>query len=289
MENMLQKKPRTNVERQEFVDTIANMGAQQEWGEPYFERVLSTYREHTTGRKGQMMSWTEFVAAEGLGVALARAKGKTVHMEPRTDLPADHGLPWPEYLNFPKPREVWDDLTTTRDGCKQASGGEVSANFANEFSTVFTSMHVAGSEIDVDAAASTGGSSSGDVVVDGESCNDGLPPADVKADWDKAVKALGIAVRGWSAKKREYIGTLQKSKVNRNTKDAVVHADLQSLVDTGSLIDSTLNEWDTKIRAGEAAMTKEVINDINESCKAATANMQCTNKKQQALFYLFKL
>ena len=150
-------------------------------------------------------------------------------------------------------------------------------------------MHVAGSEIDADAVASTGGSSSGDVVVGGEGCNVGLPPADVKADWDKAVKALGIAVRGWSAKKREYIGTLQKSKVNRNTKDAVVHVDLQSLVDTGSLIDSTLNEWDTRIRAGEAAMTKAVANEINESCTAATANVQCANKKQQALFYLFKL
>ena len=111
----------------------------------------------------------------------------------------------------------------------------------------------------------------------------------MKADWDKAVKAFGIAVRGWSAKKREYIGTLQKSKVNRNTKDAVVHVDLQSLVDTGSLIDSTLNEWDTQIRAGEAEMTKAVIDEINESCTAATANMQSANKKQQALFYLFKL
>ena len=286
---MFQKKPRTNHERQEFVDTIANMGQHQEWGEPYFERVLENYREHTTGSKGQMMSWTEFVAAEGLAVALARAKGKTVGMVPRTDLPPDHGLPWPEYFNFSKSREVWDDITTTRAGCKQASGGEVSADFANEFNTVFTSMHVAGREIDVDATAMTGGSSSGDVVGGGEGRNVGLPTADVKADWDKAVKALGISVRGWSAKKREYIGTLQKSKVNRNTKDAVVHADLQSLVDTGSLIDATLNDWDTKIRAGEAEMIAAVINEINASCTAATTNMQSANKKQQALFYLFKL
>ena len=282
---MMQKKPRANVERQEVVDTIATMGSQREWGEPYFERVLSVYRERTTGSKGKMLPWTEFVVAEGLAVALARAKGNTVAMFPRTDLPPDHGLPWPEYLDFSKTHEVWNNLTTTRDGCKQASGGDVSAEFANEFNTIHTSMHVAGG-IEVDGPV---GSSSGDVGVGGDGSNVVPPNADLKADWDKAVKALGIAVRGWSAKKRDYTGTLQNAKVNRNTKDAVVHVDLQSLVDTGSLIDSTLNEWDTKIRAGEAAMTKEVINDINESCKAATANMQCANKKQQALFYLFKL
>ena len=90
-------------------------------------------------------------------------------------------------------------------------------------------------------------------------------------------------------KKREYIGALQKAKVNRNTKDVVVHVDLDSLVVSGSLIDLTLNEWDTKIRAGVADITKEVIADITSSCAAATANMQAANKKQQALFYLFKL
>ena len=91
---------------------------------PCYTEMLSRIQKDTEKNKGEMMTWTEFVRAEGENVARERVRLKSVDMIPHRGLPPGHNIPYPEDQLFARETETLSKERTREHVEKSVSVAE---------------------------------------------------------------------------------------------------------------------------------------------------------------------
>ena len=304
--DIVKKLPQDNPQRVDFVSRVVHIARTKgNFEDATFNVYRKVFTAKKQGAKDKWISWEELIRSQGVAKATIIAKAKTIPQRFDKKLPPDHGLDWPQYLEFELGRDQKERFSCTEDGAHHtqqtnAADFAIFDAVADEIarpSVPFVSSATLGPPLQPASPIAQPYShpwGTDDTLAELQELRAAKKKEqDVKDEktrldawYDKVKASLTVARKThaeWDRKALQLQAVVNRAGEHENTKGTVMLEGLVAVIAQGVADDDVLMGYEKHLLAKSLEFKQEHLNHIENLSSQIYLHMKAATKKAQAI------